>query len=182
MVEGDATMSSYVDADGKPKNGLNISQRMCYETKLARRHKSANNLQASWRCCAGPTTPMPGLRERSRRRGAALLQCNVESIRQKRDALLGSRRFATQQACQGVVSLRGRGVSCTFNWLLFCTLLPMEQTPNLLCFCVVVVARWMRRHFTRPRPQAISDLSLHIRRGFMPRPASLSAGRGWSGA
>lgn len=27
MVEGEATMSSYVDAEGKPRQGLNISQR-----------------------------------------------------------------------------------------------------------------------------------------------------------
>lgn len=27
MVEGDATMASYVDAEGKPRQGLNISQR-----------------------------------------------------------------------------------------------------------------------------------------------------------
>ncbi len=28
MVEGDASMSSYVDAEGKARQGLNITQRM----------------------------------------------------------------------------------------------------------------------------------------------------------
>ena len=32
MVEGDVTMSNYVDGEGKPRQGLNIAQRMSRHT------------------------------------------------------------------------------------------------------------------------------------------------------
>ncbi len=77
MVEGDASMASYVDAEGKPKQALNITQRMSLITKLQRRHTLTDMFQATWRFCAAPTTLMPGLRES---KSVALPRFNVESV------------------------------------------------------------------------------------------------------